>query len=298
MSESSPRGGGLRDMVAAAFFFSVMSLLVKLAGQRLAAEQVVLFRAAVALVLSWGLLRRAGLSPWGKSRGLLFLRGLLGFFALSCFFWALVHLPLAEATVIQYLNPVFTALLAALVLGERLEWRATLSVVGSLGGLLLVARPAFLFGGAQHLDPVASGVALAGALFSAGAYVTVRRVGSGEHPLVVVFWFPLVATPLSLPLAFRVWQWPTPLEWLLLIGVGVATQVAQVFMTHGLQKEPAARATAVSYLQIVFAALWGALVLGEIPDALTLAGACLIIGSTLLLLDWRKVLGAPGSGLR
>jgi drug/metabolite transporter (DMT)-like permease len=285
-------------MVAAAFFFSVMSLLVKLAGQRLAAEQVVLFRAAVALVLSWGLLRRAGLSPWGKSRGLLFLRGLLGFFALSCFFWALVHLPLAEATVIQYLNPVFTALLAALVLGERLEWRATLSVVGSLGGLLLVARPAFLFGGARHLDPVASGVALAGALFSAGAYVTVRRVGSGEHPLVVVFWFPLVATPLSLPLAFRVWQWPTPLEWLLLIGVGVATQVAQVFMTHGLQKEPAARATAVSYLQIVFAALWGALVLGEIPDALTLAGASLIIGSTLLLLDWRKVLGAPGPGLR
>lgn len=285
-------------MVAAAFFFSVMSLLVKLAGQRLAAEQVVLFRAAVALVLSWGLLRRAGLSPWGKSRGLLFLRGLLGFFALSCFFWALVHLPLAEATVIQYLNPVFTALLAALVLGERLEWRASLSVVGSLGGLLLVARPAFLFGGAQHLDPVASGVALAGALFSAGAYVTVRRVGSGEHPLVVVFWFPLVATPLSLPLAFPVWQWPTPLEWLVLIGVGVATQTAQVFMTRGLQKEPAAKATAVSYLQIVFAALWGALVLGEIPDALTLAGASLIIGSTLLLLDWRTVLGAPGPRLR
>jgi drug/metabolite transporter (DMT)-like permease len=288
MSDASPRTGGLRDMVAAAFFFSVMSLLVKLAGQRLAAQQVVLFRAAVALVLSWGLLRRAGLSPWGKSRGLLLLRGLLGFFALSCFFWALVHLPLAEATVIQYLNPIFTALLAAVLLGERLEWRATLSVAGSLAGLLLVARPAFLFGGVQRLDPVACGVALAGALFSAGAYVTVRRIGPAEHPLVVVFWFPLVATPLSLPLVLPVWQWPTPLEWGVLIGVGVATQVAQVFMTRGLQKEPAARATAVSYLQIVFASLWGALVLGEIPEALTLVGATFIVGGTLLLLDWRK----------
>lgn len=284
-------------MVAAAFFFSVMSLLVKLAGQRLAAQQVVLFRAAVALVLSWGLLRRAGLSPWGTLRGLLFLRGLLGFGALSCFFWALVHLPLAEATVIQYLNPVFTALLAALLLGERLEWRAMASVLGSLSGLVLVLRPPFLFGGGvESLDPLASGVALAGALFSAGAYTTVRRIGPAEHPLVIVFWFPLVATPLSLPMVLSVWQWPTPLEWAALIGVGVATQVAQVFMTRGLQKEPAARATAVSYLQIVFASMWGALVLGDMPDALTMAGASLIIGSTLLLLDWRRGRRAAPAG--
>jgi drug/metabolite transporter (DMT)-like permease len=275
-------------MVAAAFFFSVMSLLVKLAGQRLAPQQVVLFRAVVALVLSWGMLRHAGLSPWGRLRGLLLLRGLLGFLALSCFFWALVHLPLAEATVIQYLNPVFTALLAAVLLGERLRWRAALSVLGSLTGLLLVVRPAFLFGGVESLNPVASAVALAGAVFSAGAYVTVRRIGRAEHPLVVVFWFPLVATPLSLPLVLPVWQWPTPLEWLALLGVGVTTQVAQVFMTRGLQKEPAARATAVSYLQIVFAAFWGAVVLGERPEASAMAGALLIIASTLLLLEGRK----------
>ncbi len=289
MSDSSPRTGGLRDMVVAAFFFSVMSLLVKLAGQRLAAQQVVLFRAAVALVLSWGLLRRSGMSPWGTLRGLLLLRGLLGFCALSCFFWALVHLPLAEASVIQYLNPVFTSLLAALLLGERLEWRAALSVLGSLSGLVLVLRPAFLFGGGvESLDPLASGVALAGAVFSAAAYTTVRRIGPAEHPLVIVFWFPLVATPLSLPMVLSVWQWPTPLEWVALLGVGVATQVAQVFMTRGLQKEPAARATAVSYLQVVFAFMWGVLLLGERPDTLTLVGASLIVGSTLLLLDWRK----------
>jgi drug/metabolite transporter (DMT)-like permease len=283
------RLGGLHDMALSAFFFSLMSLLVKLAGQRLEAPQVVLFRAAVALVLAWGMVHRAGLSPWKGPRGLLFLRGLLGFFALSCFFWALVHLPLAEATVIQYLNPVFTALLAALVLGERLRAREGVSVVGSLVGLLLVARPALLIGAsAEPLDAVASLVALAGALFSAGSYVTVRRLGAGEHPLVIVFWFPLVATPLSLPWAVAVWQWPTPLEWLALVGVGVTTQIAQVYVTRGLAAEPAGRATAVSYLQIVFAAVWGVLVLGEVPDTLTWVGAALIVASTLLLLDWRR----------
>lgn len=282
-------------MVAAAFFFSLMSLGVKLSGERLPFQQVVLFRAAVALVLSWWMLRRERLSPWGTQRGLLALRGVTGTLALCCFFWALLHLPLAEATVLQYLNPVFTALLAALVLREPLELREGLSVLGSLAGLLLVARPSFLFGmGAAPLDPWACAVAVAGALFSACSYVTVRRIGHAEHPLVIVFWFPLLATPVSLPLALPVWQWPTPREWLLLLGVGVVTQVAQLFMTRGLQREPAARASAVSYLQIVFAAAWGLLVLGEVPDARTALGATLIVGSTLLLVRRRAPRVAPG----
>jgi len=283
--------------VAAAFFFSLMSLLVKLAGERLAAQQVVLFRAGVALLLSWVLLRRKGLYPWGTHRGLLLLRGTSGFLALSCFFWALVHLPIAEATVLQYLNPVFTALLAALLLGEPLRWREGLSVAGSLLGLLLVTRPSFLFGQVAGLDPVACAVAVAGGFFSAISYVTVRRIGTREDPLVIVFWFPLAATPLSLPAVLPVWQWPTPWEWVLLLGVGVATQAAQVFMTRGLQLEPAARATAVSYLQVVFAVLWGLLVLGERPDALTLLGALLIIASALtLVLRPRPAAPPPEAG--
>jgi drug/metabolite transporter (DMT)-like permease len=283
-------------MVGAAFFFSLMSLGVKLSGARLPFQQVVLFRAAVALGLSWWLVRRAGVSPWGEGgrRRLLFSRGVTGTLALCCFFWALVHLPLAEATVLQYLNPVLTALLAALVLREPLRLREGLSVAGSLGGLLLVARPAALFGAAAApLDPLACAVAIAGACFSAISYVTVRRIGEREHPLVIVFWFPLVATPVALPLTLPVWLWPTPLEWVLLVGVGVVTQVAQVLMTRGLQLERAARASAVSYLQIVFAGVWGLLVLDEVPDVRTLAGAALIVASTLLLVERRAPPAPP-----
>lgn len=277
-------GKGLYLMVGAAFTFSLMALCVKLAGQTLPAEQLILFRAGIALLLSWVMLRRRAISPLGTHRGLLLFRGLAGFGGLSCYFYAVVHLPLADATVLQYLNPVLTALLAALVLGERLRWPEILGLVVSLTGVLLVTRPALLFGGETGPDPFASAIALLGATFSAIAYVTVRKIGTRENPLVIVFWFPLVATPLALPAALRVWVWPSATGWALLLAVGLLTQVAQVMMTRGLQLEPAGRATAVSYLQVVFATLWGVVIFGERPDAWTLAGAALIVSSAFLLL--------------
>jgi drug/metabolite transporter (DMT)-like permease len=275
---------GLRYIALAAFWFSIMSMLVKLAGRSIPFQQIVLVRAAVSLVLSYALIRRAGISPWGKRHGLLFLRGLLGFLALTCFFFSVVHIPLAEATVIHYTNPVFTAVLAALFLGERVSARTASCVAASLAGVVMIARPGFLFGGGEDkIDPLYVSVALAAAILSAGAYVVVRRLGSSENPHVVVFWFPLVAVPLATPWAAAVWVWPTPVEWLLLIGVGTATQIAQVYLTKGLALEQAGRAMTVGCVQIVFAAAWGALIFGDFPDAWSVAGAVVVVTSTLVL---------------
>lgn len=275
---------GLRYMALGAFFFSVMSLLVKVSGERLPSQQVVLARAVVSLVLSYWWLRRAGVPVWGNDKPFLILRGVLGFGGLSCFYYALVHLPLADATVIQYTNPVFAALLAAWLLRETMGTREVLCVAASLAGVLLIARPSFLFPGAPaELPTLAVVVALAGAVFSAAAYVTVRRLGRTEHPLVIVFYFPLIATPAAIPLVIPVALWPTPAEWLALLGVGVSTQIAQVYLTRGLQLERAGRATAVGYLQIVFAAFWGLLFFAEVPDLWVAGGTAIIVGSTLIL---------------
>jgi drug/metabolite transporter (DMT)-like permease len=131
------------------------------------------------------------------------------------------------------------------------------------------------------------GIALAGALSAASAYTTIRALRD-EHPLVVVFYLPVMTIPTAVPLlAGAAPRWPTPLEWLVLLGVGVSTQVAQLYMTRGLQMERAGRATSVGYLQIVFAAAWGILFFGEVPDAWSVAGAVLIVGSTLVLLGTR-----------
>ncbi len=275
---------GLRYMVLAAFFFSLMGLLVKLAGQRLPSAELVLARSVVALVLSYGMLRRADVAPWGHRKGLLVFRGLAGFMGLLCIFYALTKLPLADATVLQYTNPVFTAILAALFLKEAMDRREALGLVFSLGGVVLVAQPSFLFGVAtDSLDLFAVGIALLGAVFAAIAYVTVRQLRKTEHHLVVVFYFPLVATPASVPVMIPDALWPTPLEWLLLLGIGVVTQIAQVYLTKGLHTEKAGRAMSMSYVQIVFAAIWGFLFFSEVPDPLSIVGALLVVAGTVVV---------------
>ena len=278
-------------MLASALSFSLMGVCVKQVGDRIPAAEVVLVRALMNVLFSWLLLRRAGVSPWGQRRGLLVLRGAIGSVALLCVYIALTELPLASATVLQYLYPTFTALLAWLMLGERIGRRVLLAVLLGWSGVLLVARPAELLGPALGLARGASLagpavlIAVAGAFCTALAYVSVRSLARSEHPLVIVFYFPLVALPLSLPLVLLNPVLPTPLELLWLLGVGVFTQLGQVFLTSSLVALPAARATAISYVQVAFAGLWGWLLFGEALDGWTVAGAALVLAATLISLS-------------
>ena len=273
---------GLRYMATGAFFFSVMSLLVKLAGQRLPSQEIVLARSVIMAVLSYAALQRRGIPVLGERRGLLVVRGLLGFGALSCFYYAIVHLPLADATVIQYTNPAFAAVFAVFVLGERMHRREVLCVALSLAGVLLVARPGFLFGSGTALAPLAVGIALLGAVLSAAAYVTVRLLAA-EHHLVVIFYFAVISSLGSIPGTLAHSVMPGGREILLLLGVGISTQLGQIFMTRGLHLERAGRATATSLVQIVFAAVWGAIFFSQVPGPAGLAGAGLVMLGVLLL---------------
>ena len=279
---------GIAYLLGAAFFFSLMTVCVKLAGQRLPPEQIILARAVVGLVLSIIAVKRAGLSLRGNATGMLLLRGAFGCCGLYCFFSAVTLLPLAEVTTIHYTNPILTAILAAVLLREGFGWRLGLALTASLAGVVLVAQPAFIFGGGDALDPKAVTIALGGAVFSAAAYVTVRRLRMTDHPAVVVFFFPLVATPVFLPLAARVWIWPTPLEWLVLLGVGVTTQIAQVCLTEGLHRVPAGRGTTVGYVQIAFAMVWSVLIFGERLGWNAIVGAGLVVLGVVLVAARRR----------
>lgn len=271
-------------MVAAAFFFSLMSLFVKLAGQRLPAVEIVLFRSLVMLLISAVLVRRSGLAMWGINKRLLLLRGLLGFAALSCFFYAVTKLPLADVTVIHFTNPVFTALLATFFLAETMTGREISGLILSLAGVVLIARPTFLFGQwAGDLDVTAVMIALSASVFSACAYTTIRKLRDTDHHLVIIFYFSLVSAVSSIPLTAGAFIWPTPAEWLLLIGVGIVTQTAQVFLTKGLLRERAGRAMSIGYVQVLFAAAWGMLFFGDIPSPLSVGGAALVFLGSLLV---------------
>lgn len=281
-------------MVFSAFAFSWMTVFVKLAGRRLPWQELVVARAAVTLVFSYAWLRVANVPPLGQHRALLIVRGLLGFLGLSAVYYAVTHLPLAEATVIQYLHPPMTAMLASLLLRERLARSVMLSMGLGLAGLLLVAQPAALFGGtAASLDSGGLVAAFLGAFFSACAYVTVRTLGHGEHPLVIVFYFPLVALPASLLTGGSNGLWPAGVEWVWLLLLGLCTQIGQVAITRGLASAAAGRMAAYSYVQVLFSGLWGAMLFGERPTPLSLAGATLIIAGALV-----NVRASAGPALR
>jgi drug/metabolite transporter (DMT)-like permease len=291
VSDTDERRGVLL-LLCSALGFSGMSVLVKLGGYVLPVSMLVLARGAVSLVLSVGMLARSGVPMWGKEPRRLIGRGLLGLGGLACFFYAVTALPLAEATVLHYMNPVFTAIVAAVWLGERVDRRLVLAIVIALAGTILVVRPGALFGVHEALNWKGVAAALGGATFSAFAYTTVRSLSRTEHPDVIVFYFSLVATPATLPFAIADWQAPTASGWLILIGIGVTTQFGQIFLTRGLTLVPAARGTTVGYIQIVFAATWGWLLFHESPTAWTFVGALLVVISTMLILT-KRIANAP-----
>lgn len=280
-------------MVASALAFSLMGVCVKALGGRLPVAEVVLARAVVSLLISWWMLRRAGLNPWGQRRRLLVGRGILGTAGLYCVYLALIGLPLAVATVLQYLHPTFTALLAWPLLAERPGWRVWGAVFLGFLGVVVLAAPGGVGAAAGPGLPVLPLLfALAGALLSALAYVSVRALRSSEHPLVVVFYFPLMALPLSLPLVLLQPVAPTAAELGWLLGVGVFTQLGQIALTYGLMGLAAARATAISYVQVPLSALWGVWWFGEAVPARAGFSALLVLLATMLSLRARP---APAS---
>ncbi len=274
---------GVRYMLASAFSFSIMGALVKLAGQRLPSQEIVLARSIISVVIGYFMVTRVGVSIWGNNKSLLCLRGALGFVALACVFYALTHLPLAEATVIQYLHPMFTTMLASVILHEAIGLRLIASILLSSVGVFLVAHPSTFFGDFEnHLRTFDLLIAIAGAFFTASAYVVVRYLSAREHPHVIVFYLPLVTIPLTLPSVAMNFVMPRGWEWMTLLGVGIATQAGQIALTYGMSHESASRATAFSYMQVVFAALWGVLFFHELPNAWVIGGAaCILFGAIL-----------------
>jgi drug/metabolite transporter (DMT)-like permease len=284
------RSRGVLYMAASALGFSAMSVLVKLASTRMPTGEIVLARAVVTLLLSYAMVRRADLPTWGTQRGKLMFRGLLGFGGLACYYAALARLPLADATTLQNTTPLITSGLAFWLIGERVGWETGVALALGIAGVLLIVRP-----GAEPLDPAGVAIALSGSCCSALAYVTVRQLAKTESPLVIVFYFPLVATPLAIPWAAMDFVMPQPIDWLLLVAIGVTTQIGQVFLTMGLAVERAGRATSVGYLQVAFAMVWQLAVFGDAPGATTILGAALIIGGTLTVATARSA-GSPAPG--
>lgn len=274
---------GMRYMLLGTFFFSIGSLLIKMAGERIPTMELLFVRGVVGIGFCWMILRRAGVGMFGQRRKLLFMRGCIGFLALFAEFYAIIHLPLADAIVILFAHPVLVALLAWAALGERMNLVTTVAILTSLLGVTVVCRPGFIFGATGvPLDPMGVTVALLGIVLTSIAVVTVRSLAKTEHPAVVMFYPPLIIT-FGTPFFSADWLMPTTYEWFMMLGIALFMNAGQYYMTRGYAIESAVRISAVSCLEIVFAAIWGVAFLSEIPDAWTIVGGSLIVFGTLIL---------------
>ena len=274
---------GPRYMLLSALSFAIMGALVKVAGaQGLPLLQIIFFRALVSACISMVEIRRAGVHPLGIHRGLLFARGAVGFIALVGVFYAFLTLPYAQATMLQYMHPVFTALLAYFFLTERPSLATLACILLSLLGLAWLVSPYWQSVNEATLPSLALIAGLGGALGSGIAYTLVRRLAGAEHPSVIVLYFPMVCIPGALLLGWQDFIWPSASGWLVLLGVGCFTQFGQINLTKAMQLDMASRVTSLSYLQIVFAAVLGWSLFGEIPTPSTLLGGALILMGALV----------------
>jgi drug/metabolite transporter (DMT)-like permease len=269
---------GVRYMLLSAFAFALMSSCVKLVSTYgIPVFEIVAARAVVSLIISYADIKRKRISVWGNNKKLLIARGVAGSLALICVYFAVATLPLAEATILQYLHPVFTALLALVFLRERIQLSTIICIVFCIIGLLVMVSPGLTLESTTALPWLSITAALLGALGSAIAYVIVKQLSGSEDSSVIIFYFPLIALPLSVLLLGNDFVMPDTEALLLLLFVGIFTQVGQVGLTKAMQTEVASKATAYSYVQVVFSIILGWLIFSEIPSIWTWVGGSLII---------------------
>lgn len=268
----------VRYMLISALAFALMSSCVKLVSTYgIPIIEIVAARALISLIISYIDVKRKKISIWGHNKTLLLARGIVGSFALICVYFSVATLPLAEATLLQYLHPVFTAILAIIFLKEKIKASTVLCLFCCISGLLVIIAPGFTFEHTTELPSLSIMVALLGALGSAIAYVIVKRLSNSEDSSVIIFYFPLISLPLSILLLGNNFVMPNSEAFILLLFVGIFTQAGQIGLTKAMQTEQASKATAYSYIQVIFSIILGCLLFSEVPSIWTLVGGFMII---------------------
>ena len=278
LSDSARLAGrrkGILFILLSAFFFCLMSVFVRLAGD-VPTMQKAFFRNIVAAILAAVLLARSksGFSFQKKNLPDLLLRSSIGTAGILCNFWAVDHLRIADANILNKLSPFFAILMSIFILKEkpnRIEW---LSVVLAFIGAAFVAKPSAGIASFPALIAILGG-------FTAGtAYTYVRKLGlEGERGPVVVMFFSAFSTLVLLPNLLLHYHPMTMKQLIFLIFAGMSAAGGQLSITTAYQNAPARDISVFDYSQVVYAAIFGLILFGEIPDVWSIAGYVIIIGT-------------------
>ncbi|KAF8723817.1 hypothetical protein AX14_009144 [Amanita brunnescens Koide BX004] len=314
---------GLLLVVASEVFFASMNASVKVlttGESEVPVFEIILLRMIITYVFSvaymyWANISNPFLGP-PDVRLLLMSRGFFGFIGVFGIYYTLQYLSLSDSIVLTFLSPLCTAIGGSFLLGERFSKREALASIVSLLGVVLIARPPFMFGYILHHHAkesrtaiesgvtteqrmVAVCVSLIGVLGQTCAYISIRAIGKRAHHLHNMAYFSLWSIIVSsvVMIATRI-PMAIPKQMLslgMLALIGIFGFIAQTLMTIGYQIEAAGRASMGIYSQLIFGVILERLVFGTVPVMLSILGTCLIMGSALYI-TMTKVREAGDSG--
>ena len=265
-------------IVAAEFMFALMGASIRQISTELNNGMVVFARNLVGLLLLASVAAHPGYRDLRtRVPHLHLIRGIAGLAAMYCFFYAIAHMPLANAMLLKLSAPLFMPLVALFWLGERFTWHVPAALAIGFAGVGIVLTPDF-----ATMAPVAM-IALLGGALAAVAKVTVRKLSATEPAARIVFYFSAIGTLISVFPLLWLWQTPTPNQLLWLLLLGLFATAGQILLTRGMACAPAARLGPFAFFSVLFGAVLGWLFWDELLGWPIVAGTLLVLVSAMLV---------------
>ncbi len=262
-------------MLLAVFFFALMNVFVKYLPH-IPAIEIVLFRSVFSFVISFVMLKQQKVPVLGFNRKWLVIRGVVGSVGLIAFFYTLQNIPLASAVTIHYLSPIFTSVLGIFIVKEKVKPIQFLYFAIAFAGVLVIE------GFDPRVDLLFLCIGVIAALFSGLAYNVIRKLKNTEHPLVIVFYFPLVTIPVAGLVSYFYWVTPQGWDWAWLLAIGIFTQAAQYLLTLAYQNERVAKVASLTYIGLIYALAFGFFLFDETYNVQTYSGMLLVLSGVIL----------------
>lgn len=269
-------------MLLAGFFFAIMNICVKFVSH-LPTLEVVLFRSIFSFIATYYYLKKNKIPPLGNNIPVLTMRGVAGCLGLIGSFYTLQHIPLASAVTINYLSPFFTAILGIFIVKQKVRPIQFLYFSLSIAGVVM------LKGFDLRISTTDICIGLGAALFAGLAYNMIAKSKGSEHPLVVIFYFPLLTIPVVGIYSFFDWESPQGIDWAYLLLIGICTQLAQYYMTLSYQTANLARVASLNYLGVIYALGFGYIFFQETFNTMSLLAILLIVMGVFLNLFDQKI---------
>jgi len=272
-------------IISAAFFFSLMNTFVRLSGD-IPSIQKSFFRNLIAFICAFVIMRKEKISmiPRKDAIGGLMVRSVCGTLGILCNFYAVDHLVIADASMLNKLSPFFAIIFSLLFLKEKVSPVQWALVIGAFAGSLLIIKPSF-----ANTDMFPAIIGFIGGMGAGAAYTAVRKLsGMGVKGAYVVFFFSGFSCLVTLPSLIFDYHAMTLIQLAYLILAGCSAAAAQFSITAAYFNAPAKEISVYDYSQVIFSAIIGMIVFGQMPDILSIAGYIIICAMAVIMFLYNK----------